>query len=162
VIPNFGTLVEIMNSRIIHFRPPRIAIALLSLAVLLHWAVPLSRLSIFSNAAIGTGLLLAGFTIMIWSWWLFRQANTAVCPTEKSGHLVTHGPYVWTRNPMYLGIIGMLLGISVCIGTFPFFCVTALYGFIINGVFCPYEERKLEREFGESYLHYKRKVRRWL
>ncbi len=151
-----------MNSRIIHFRPPRIALALLLLAGLLHWAVPLSRPQLFSHTVIGAGLIIAGFAIMIWAWWLFRRVDTAVCPTEKSSHLVTRGPFAWTRNPMYLGMIGMLSGVSVCLGTLPFYFVTAVYGLIINNVFCPYEEQKLERELGESYLSYKRQVRRWL
>ena len=162
MIFNLDTQGEPGNSRIIHFRPPRIALVLLLLAGLLHWAVPISRQTLFSDPAIGVGLLVAGFTIMIWSWWLFRLAGTAVCPTARSSKLVTRGPFAWSRNPMYLGIIGMLSGVSVCVGTLPFFCAVAAYGLILNNLFCPYEEQKLERELGEPYLRYKRRVRRWL
>ena len=150
------------RSRVIRLRPPRIALALLCFAALLHWSVPSSRIPLFSNTAIAAGLSVAGFALMIRAWWLFRQAGTAVCPTEKSSRMVTGGPYAWTRNPMYLGMIAMLLGVSFFLGTLPFFCATAAYGLVINSVFCPYEEQKLECEFGEHYLRYKRQVRRWL
>ena len=151
-----------LSSRVIRFRPPRIALALLCFAALLHWSVPLSRIPVFADTTIAAGLSVAGFALMIRAWWLFRQAGTAVCPTEKSSRMVTGGPYAWTRNPMYLGMIAMLLGVSVFLGTLPFFCATAAYGLVINSVFCPYEEQKLECEFGEHYLRYKRQVRRWL
>ena len=153
---------ETMSNLMIHFRPPRIAAVLLLLAALLHLTMPLSRLQLFSNTAIGTALVIAGFAIMIRAWWLFRQADTAVCPTEKSSHLVISGPFAWTRNPMYLGMIGMLASISVWVGTLPFFLATLVYVLVINNVFCPYEEQKMERELGESYLSYRRQVRRWL
>ena len=100
------------GSGIIRFRPPRIALALLCLAGLLHWGVPVSRITVFANAAFGAALAVAGFALMILAWWLFRQAGTAVCPTEKSSRMVTRGPYAWTRNPMYLGMTAMLLGVS--------------------------------------------------
>jgi protein-S-isoprenylcysteine O-methyltransferase Ste14 len=103
-----------------------------------------------------------GFAIMMWGWWLFKIHATAVCPTVASKQLVTEGIYRVTRNPMYLGLIMMLLAIALGVGTLPFYLVTVVYFFIINNVFCPYEEHKLTQAFGERYSLYRDRVRRWL
>ena len=98
---------------------------------------------------------------MMWGWWLFKKYDAAVCPTAKTDRLITSGVYQFTRNPMYLGVVAMLLAISICVGTFPFYLATAAYFVVINNFFCPYEESKLADAFDNTYLSYKIKVRRW-
>lgn len=161
--PNHKRLVyAAMMSRLIDFRPPRIAQLFVLVAVLAHWATPMSRLHVYSNHALGITLGVAGFAVMMWGWWLFKKADTAICPTAKSVHLVTTGIYRFTRNPMYLGMIGMLLAIAVFVGTAPFYLAAGAYFVVINQVFCPYEENRLAETFGESYRLYRQAVRRWL
>ena len=148
---------------IIRFRPPRIALAFILLATAVHCLLSFAwdgyRLqSTVLGAAIATG----GFVLMISGWNLFRRRGVAVCPTEKTGRLITDGPYRRTRNPMYLGIVLMLIGAAAIVGTPPFYFMAAAYFAVINWGFCPYEEAKLEDSFGQEYLNYKRKVRRWL
>jgi protein-S-isoprenylcysteine O-methyltransferase Ste14 len=151
-----------MKLRIIDYRPPKIAQLFVLSAALLHWATPLSHLHIYSNRVAGIVLGLAGFVIMMWGWWLFRKFDTAICPTAKADHLVTSGIYRFTRNPMYLGLVSMLLALAIVVGTFPFYLAAVAYFIVINGVFCPYEERKLAEAFAAEYLVYKNKVRRWI
>jgi protein-S-isoprenylcysteine O-methyltransferase Ste14 len=151
-----------MKLRIIDYRPPKIAQLFVLSAALLHWATPLSHLHIYSNRVAGIVLGLAGFVIMMWGWWLFRKFDTAICPTAKADSLVTSGIYRLTRNPMYLGLVSMLLALAFAVGTFPFYLAAAAYFMVINQVFCPYEERKLAKAFAAEYLAYKIKVRRWI
>ena len=63
---------------------------------------------------------------------------------------------------MYLGMIGMLSALALAVGSVPFYVVTAGYFMLINGTFCPYEEKKLTETFGADYLSYRQQVRRWL
>lgn len=84
------------------------------------------------------------------------------CPTATNDRLVTTGIYRYTRNPMYLGIIGLLLAIAIHVGTLPFYLAAAVYFIVINHVFCPYEEAKLAATFGDHYNAYRNRVRRWL
>ncbi len=143
-------------------RPPRIAISLLCIAALVSilpgLAMPLHR------PLYATALLfgLAGFALMIRAWWLFKTANTAICPTRRSSALVTQDVFAVTRNPMYLGMSMMLAAVALGIGTAPFYAATLAYFLILDRVFCPYEEQKARHEFGEVFEDYARRVRRWI
>jgi len=151
-----------MKSRIINFRPPRIAQLFVLTAAIAHLATPLSQLTVYANRVLGSVLGVIGFGVMLWGWWLFKQHETAICPTAHSDSLVTSGIYQFSRNPMYLGMVGMLLAIAVFIGTLPFYVVASAYFLVMNNVFCPYEESRLAETFGDDYLSYKSSVRRWL
>jgi protein-S-isoprenylcysteine O-methyltransferase Ste14 len=153
---------EIMKIRILDYRPPKIAQLLVLTAALLHWATPPGHLHIYANQLLGIIVGTGGFAIMMWGWWLFRKFGTAICPTAKSQHLVTSGIYRFTRNPMYLGLVGMLLAIAIVVGTVPFYLAAVAYFVVINHVFCPYEESKLAETFGDGYRSYKNNVRRWV
>ena len=151
-----------MNLRLTDFRPPRIAQLLVAIAVLVHWLTPLRQTVIYSNpvAAAVTGI--AGLAVMLWGWWLFRQYQTPICPTARAARLVVSGIYRVTRNPMYLGMIAMLIAAALAVGTLPFYLAAGIYFVVIDQAFCPYEERKLALAFGDEYLSYKNRVRRWL
>lgn len=151
-----------MSIRIIDFRPPRIALFLVVIAALLHWATPLNYINVYSSHMFGAILGLVGFTMMIWGWWLFKKHGVAICPTSATARLVTHAIYRFTRNPMYLGLILMLVGLAIYVGTSPFYLAAVAFFVVINWVFCPYEEAKLVNVFGQEYLNYKSRVRRWL
>lgn len=151
-----------MKSRILDYRPPRIAQLFVLTATVLHWATPLNQLHMYSNQVLGIVTGVVGFGVMMSGWWLFKKFDTAICPTAKTDRLVTSGIYQITRNPMYLGMVSILLALAIFIGTFPFYLAAALYFLIINNVFCPYEENKLVESFGDTYLFYKNNVRRWL
>jgi protein-S-isoprenylcysteine O-methyltransferase Ste14 len=151
-----------MHLRLIDYRPPKIAQLLVAIAVLLHWLTPLRQTMIYSNSAIGIVLGVAGFASMIWGWWLFRQFDTPICPTARAERLITSGIYRITRNPMYLGMVAMLAALALAVGTLPFYLVAGIYFAVIDRAFCPYEEARLTQRFGDAYLSYKQRVRRWL
>lgn len=151
-----------MNVRLIDFRPPRIAQLLVAIAVLLHWLTPLQQVVIYSNPAAGALLGFAGFVTMLRGWWLFRQVDTPICPTARAEQLITGDIYRFTRNPMYLGMVAILAGVALAVGTLPFYSAALVYFAVIDLVFCRYEERKLAISFGDAYLAYRDRVRRWV
>jgi len=151
-----------MKLQIINLRPPKIAQAFVLVAALLHGLTPMREMVIYSQPVAGAVLGILGFCIMMWGWGLFKKQDTAVCPTAINTHLLTSGIYRFTCNPMYLGVIIILLGIAIAVGSLPFYLVTVLYFIVINHVFCPYEEQKLVATFGDDYLAYKDRGRRWL
>ena len=82
-------------------------------------------------------------------------------PTNTQG-LVTTGLYKITRNPMYVGLLVILFGYGIWLGSLtPFLILPAFYWLITNMQIKP-EERVLEEKFGQEYLDYKSKVKRWL
>lgn len=147
---------------IINMRPPRIAIVLTLIAAAFHWCLNIWEGMRFSWPWVGALLGLTGFFFMMWAWWLFKRQDIAVCPTARTEHITTEGPYRFTRNTMYLGIVLMMLGLALYIGTMPFYLSTIGYFAILNFAFCPYEENKLVKAIGNEYLQYRNRVRRWL
>lgn len=146
--------------RLLAFRPPRIAMFLLSVAIIVHAVLPPGQLPRFPVAA---GLLgTAGFAVMIRAWWLFQIADTAICPTDLPSRLLTHDVFRISRNPMYLGMVAMLVAVALYFGTLPFYVVGAGFAVLLDRAFCVFEEQLLEQEFGAAYADYKRRVRRWL
>lgn len=157
-----------MNERLDHcprmltFRPPRIALTLLLVAGVLHFSMPAIWPDLPASGTGGTLLGLLGLGIMLRAWWLFRNHETAICPTAATTVLITWDVYRLTRNPMYLGILLMLLGTAVVAGSLPCYVAALVFFLIIEFVFCPYEESRLESGFGSEYAGYRRAVRRWL
>ncbi|MCZ6678990.1 MAG: isoprenylcysteine carboxylmethyltransferase family protein [Candidatus Poribacteria bacterium] len=92
----------------------------------------------------------------------FKQHQTTVKPFEESSALVTNGVFGITRNPMYLGLVLILFGLGVFTGTFIPFVVIPIFAVLMNVMFIKVEERMLEEKFGEAWLRYRSKVRRWI
>jgi protein-S-isoprenylcysteine O-methyltransferase Ste14 len=151
-----------MNTRLIEYRPPRIAFALLLIAAVLHWLIPVLSVDVFSSVSVASAIGIAGFLIMMWAWWQFQQRDVAICPTATTDHLITNGVYRLTRNPMYLGMVMMLTGVAAFFGSLPFYAAVIVYFLIIDRSFCPYEESKLTKSFGRDYEAYASQVRRWI
>ncbi len=109
-------------------------------------------------------IIIIGFGIVIglWSRSLFLKSKTTLSPYESPTSLETSGPFHISRNPMYLGMAAILLGIAILLGTLVTFTFPALFIIIIETLLIPDEERKLEKIFGEQYKEYNNKVRQWI
>jgi len=151
-----------MNKKIIEYRPPRIAMLLLLVGGVLHLVTPLGDRPILPSSFFALLLGISGFTIMMLAWWQFKTRQVAICPTDHTAHLITDGIYRFSRNPMYMGMLLMLVSVAAWFGTTPFFAAAAAFFLVIQLEFCPYEEEKLLVAFGEAYSDYKMAVRRWI
>lgn len=99
---------------------------------------------------------------MLRAWWLFKKADTAICPTDETTSLVTHDVFSVSRNPMYLGMMIMLIALGILTGDVAFY-VAAIANFaVLNQHFCPYEEAKLRQQYGSRFGDYEGRVGRWL
>lgn len=92
----------------------------------------------------------------------FKRAGTPIVPFEKSTALVTGGLFRYSRNPMYLGMVLLLIGSGILFGSAGALLPIPLFVWIIAASFIRGEERFMEELFGAEYLAYKQKVRRWL
>jgi len=92
----------------------------------------------------------------------FHQAGTTVQPFEESSNLVTNGWYRISRNPMYLGMILILTGIAILMGSLSPFLVIPVFALLMNHIFVEVEEKMLAEKFGEVWMAYKSRVRRWI
>ena len=113
--------------------------------------------------SLGIGLIVVGFIAPVWALMLFRRAGTQINPTSDTNNkLITDGPFRFTRNPMYLGLVVLGLGVAVATGAVLMFVVPILAFATANWVHIPFEEAKMRRQFGQAFDDYTGQVRRWL
>ncbi len=149
-------------NRILDWKPPRIALLYLVFAIGVHAMSPPGTILHFPYRFLGIVLLPAGFGVMTWAWNLFRKQGTPVCPTERASVLIQDGPYRYSRNPMYLGILMMLAGTAFFLGSIPAFLAPAAFYVTVEEIFIPHEERNLDAIFGPLYSEYSARVRKWI
>ncbi len=144
--------------------PPLIYAGGLVASLLLHLAFPIKvrLLPRWISGRLGGSLIGIAVLLALTGFRLMRKAGTEVNPTMPSTALVVKGPFQFTRNPLYLSMtllysaIAMLTNALWAIAILPFVLLIMRRGVIER------EERYLERKFGEEYLQYKARVRRWL
>jgi protein-S-isoprenylcysteine O-methyltransferase Ste14 len=144
--------------------PPLIFLCFLATAALLEAVVPLPVLAAhaFSRYLAGAALAVAGFLIILRAAGRFQAAGTNVPPNLPATALVVDGIYRRTRNPFYLGMTLVFLGLSVAAGSVWAIGLVVPLLWVINTGVIAREERYLERKFGDAYRAYKARVRRWV
>ncbi len=144
-------------------RPPIVGIVLLVISIFLHFYFPIAKIIPYPMNLTGILLSFLGLLITIWGALTFQKTDTPRIPHDgKPKKIVVSGPYKFTRNPMYLGMVIFLLGTAIFMGSIIAFLSPVLFFMFINFSFIPYEEKLLTKIFGKEYENYKRKVRRWI
>ncbi len=142
--------------------PPLIYLGPLVLGLLLNGRFPVPFLPRGLARVLGWPLLGGGVLLMNWFFWTLRSAGTPINPEKPVSSLVTGGPFRYTRNPGYLSMAMIYAGIaSLANALWAILLLPAVLVVIRRGVI-EREERYLERKFGEEYLLYKARVRRWI
>ncbi|HEY4043669.1 MAG TPA: isoprenylcysteine carboxylmethyltransferase family protein [Rhodopila sp.] len=112
---------------------------------------------------LGVVLIIIGVALSVSAAFLFRREGTELNPTSITNRkLVTSGPFSFTRNPMYLGLVLVTLGIAFCAGVWPMFLAPVATFATANWAHIPFEEAKMRRQFGADFEAYTSKVRRWI
>ena len=115
------------------------------------------------STTVGIAVIALGLVFAAWGIATFRRAGTEVMPSSPINKaLVAYGPYAFTRNPMYVGMVTITLGVALLVGAPLLYAAPVLLFLLDNFIIIPFEEAKMERQFGEAYRAYKARVRRWL
>lgn len=128
----------------------------------LHLLLPGPRWIAYPWTLVGPALALAGLLLLVWGAGLFVRRGTGVRPFTPATVLVAQGPFRWSRNPMYLGMIAVLAGAAVGTGTPWPWPVVAAFALLLDRRFVRREEQFLAERFGAAYIEFRRTVRRWL
>ena len=128
----------------------------------MHFLLPSIGLISQPWTLLGLIPLSLGFVINLSADRAFHQSETTVSPFGISTTLVTHGPYQFTRNPMYLGFILILFGVAVLLGSLLPLIIVPAYGYLMDKLFIRMEEQKLAATFDQEWVRYKNRTRRWL
>jgi protein-S-isoprenylcysteine O-methyltransferase Ste14 len=143
--------------------PPVWALIYVILAAAVSWYYPWRAMVDLRIVWLGIALVVIGFAIAFSAATLFRRRGTELNPTSETNKLLLiEGPYRFTRNPMYLGLTIVTLGIAFWVGSLPMFAAPLLVFLTANFVHIPFEEAKMRRQFGTGFDDYTAKVRRWV
>jgi protein-S-isoprenylcysteine O-methyltransferase Ste14 len=110
----------------------------------------------------GLAFIAFGLSLAVWGRLEFQRAGTSVHPGEQPTALVAKGPFRFTRNPMYLGMTLVLLGVATLFGKLIPLLMPFVFAWVISVRFIRHEEKRLVDLFGDAYADYMHRVRRWL
>ncbi len=142
--------------------PPLIYVAGLALGFLLERKFPVLVLPQTPSRVAALLCVAVWAVLTVWSIGLFRSARTSMIPIKPTTALVVSGPYEFTRNPMYFGMVCLYLGLALWFGIFWALILLPAVVASVQYYVIAREEQYLERKFGEEYLKYKARVRRWI
>ena len=146
----------------VKFPPPLIFVLLIALGYGLQRLLPIELGVPDEFTPIGIAVTLFSVAVVILINGTFKRSSTAIEPWKPTSAIITTGFYKFSRNPVYIGFCLFNIGIGIALNS-----LWIVLSFIPGAILVYYiaiakEEAYLEREFGEEYLAYKRKVRRWL
>jgi protein-S-isoprenylcysteine O-methyltransferase Ste14 len=142
--------------------PPTYFYLTVILMIAIHLLFPVFRFIHFPWTLLGVIPSIIGIVLNLVADSAFKKQNTTVKPFQESSVLITDGLFRYTRNPMYLGFVLILLGIAIFLGTVLPFLIIILFIIFIYRTFIQVEEQMLEENFGEEWNNYKKRVRRWI
>lgn len=148
-----------MKQRIISI-PPVYLLACVIFIFLLRVSLPIMNWIHFPLTLSGLLLLVAGVYFVASAHQSLARHATPV-NFAPSTCIIQEGLYSRSRNPMYLGFVALLIGLAVLCGNVLALLSPLFLFCLLNWMFIPYEEEKMENTFGKDYLNYKQKVRRW-
>jgi protein-S-isoprenylcysteine O-methyltransferase Ste14 len=142
--------------------PPTYFALCLAIAAALHFLIPIKQIIIYPLNLLGFLFFIVGGILNIWTDQLFKKHKTTVKPDEEPSSFIQTGPFKVSRNPMYLGMVILLIGLGFILGSIISFAGFILFIIAMQTAFISQEERSMREQFGEEYLNYKKKVGRWI
>lgn len=146
----------------VRFPPPFLYAAAVAGGWLLNkrWPLPTGHAS--TASIVGVGLAVAALALALGSMGKFWRSKTSIIPNRPASSLVISGPYRFTRNPMYVGMATLTIGLALILDTWWPAILLVPTLMLVQRLVIEREERYLQRRFPGEYERYMRQVRRWL
>ncbi len=132
------------------------------LAIGLHFIFPIRQIIELPYRLLGLIFIFLGLILNIWSIKVLKEKKTPIDFDKQTIRLVTDGPFLISRNPIYLSGVLVSLGLAISLGSLVTFIFPIVLFLILDKYHIPYEEKKLEKIFGKEYIKYKIKIKRWI
>lgn len=142
--------------------PPLIFAGGLGAGLLLNRLRPTPFLPPALSRLFGWPVVAGGLSLGLWGFREMRRAGTNVDPRNPTTAIVQEGPYGFTRNPLYVGMALTYAGLSARANALPAALLLPFVLHLVDRGVVKREERYLEEKFGDEYLRYKGRVRRWI
>lgn len=146
----------------VKIHPPVLLLLHLLAAFLLNWILPLPVAFPRVLVWLGYALTLIGLGLAVGAVSQFMRARTTLDPHGSVSKIVTSGPYRFSRNPIYLGFVCLLIGLSFIFKSYWGLILAPVLMVLMYQLVIRHEEAYLEKKFGEAYINYQSAVRRWL
>lgn len=147
------------------FEPPLLVLVGLVLGFGLSWLLPFRMWPIGTNRILvvaGVAIVVAGFAWLTWSALTMTRGGSSLPVHRPTAQLVIRGPYRWSRNPIYAGMVLAFLGLGLARSSWWFVALAVAVALLLRWGVILREEAYLERKFGDEYREYAKRVRRWL
>ena len=143
---------------------PPIALGMaIVIAFAANWVYPLPFVSPeIPHLEFGLVVMLFALLLVRWAIQTFRKAKTNILTNQAALAIVSTGPFAFSRNPIYVGALLGLIGFALAANSLWFLVALVVIFFVLEFGVVAREEAYLTRKFGQTYLDYKSKVRRWL
>lgn len=141
--------------------PPMLIIGLTLAAILLNVIAPL-EIGFAGMRPLGVVLLLLAVCVDLWAMKTLSDCETTILPNRRSSHLVTQGPFGYSRNPIYVANVMLMFGMGLFSMNAWFLVLAPLDAVLTYFLAIRREESHLTALFGYQYENYCRKVRRWI
>ena len=155
-------LIDLDKSAGVKFPPPLVYVIWMILGAIIQKYFPKDIGIPFDYQYWGLGLAIIGIIFIIYTFNIFQKAETNIKPWEPTTNIITTGIYAWSRNPIYLAFNLFPIGLGIFFDNLWVLLSFLPAAFIIYHIAIKKEEKYLEDKFGEEYLDYKNKVRRWI
>ena len=130
--------------------------------LLIAWLAPAAIVLLAPWPLIGLVPALIGFSLAVRGSRQFAQVETNIVPFTAASSLVTTGVFRYSRNPMYLGMVLFLAGTALLLNHMALWLIVVAFSLWLRLAFIGKEEQQMVHTFGDKYLAYRAKVRRWL
>ncbi len=150
------------NARVYTYVPVSTLAASIITAVILHYLFPVTILISFPYNLLGLLIIGFGIYLVLQSLLLLRSHNTTIEPGGNPSSLITQYPYNYSRNPIYLGDLLIVLGVAITFSSLSAFIAPIIFFVVVNTIVIPFEENRLQKNFGIEYERYKKSIRRWV
>ena len=154
---------EIAQTAQVLVRPPLAWALAVIVGFVLDWLVPLDFVpEDWPAGLLGAAVFVLALALAVWALDTMTRAGTNVPTNRPTTTIVESGPYRFTRNPIYLGMFGGLIGLGIAFDNLWLPLMLVPFALVIRYGVVAREEAYLERKFGETYRGYCQRVRRWL
>jgi protein-S-isoprenylcysteine O-methyltransferase Ste14 len=150
------------HARMYKYVPGSTLAASIIIAVVLHYFFPVTTIIPFPYNLLGLLIVGLGVYLAFQSVRLLISYNTTFEAGGNPSSLVTKCPYNYSRNPIYLGMLLIALGTAITLSSISAFIAPIIFFLVINSIIIPFEENKLQKNFGIEYERYNGSVRRWI
>ena len=153
---------EADHAELNRFEPPLIPLAAMVGGVILNlvWAFPV--VPDLVGTVLGTVAIVLGIGTALWAISTMQSAGVDVSPDTSTAAIVDGGPYGHSRNPIYLAALVIAVGVALHVNSGWVLLLTAAAAAVMHFRIVAREERYLTSKFGDAYVEYRRRVRRWI